>query len=119
MKNCVFCKIAKKMKVEIACIEPLNPVVPGHRIVFAAKHSMDFADNPDLTAKVMKRAAEIPKAKAANLMGHDGEWNLITSKGMNATQSVFHLHVHLVPRRKGDGLKLPWTGQRKSRKIRK
>jgi len=37
------------------------------------------------------------------------EFNLITSAGKNATQSVFHLHVHLVPRVAGDGLSLPWT----------
>jgi hypothetical protein len=38
-----------------------------------------------------------------------GQWNLITSAGTDATQSVFHLHVHLVPRRPNDGLKLPWS----------
>ncbi len=35
--------------------------------------------------------------------------NLITSAGREATQTVFHLHIHVVPRRDGDGLALPWT----------
>lgn len=39
--------------------------------------------------------------------------NFITSAGPAATQSVFHLHVHLVPRFEDDGLILPWTGQRR------
>jgi hypothetical protein len=37
--------------------------------------------------------------------------NLITSVGADATQSVRHLHIHVVPRREGDGLMLPWSGQ--------
>lgn len=41
-------------------------------------------------------------------MGTD--FNLITSAGAAATQTVAHLHVHYVPRRTGDGLGLPWTG---------
>jgi histidine triad (HIT) family protein len=36
--------------------------------------------------------------------------NIITSAGSDATQTVFHLHLHVVPRRAGDGLALPWTG---------
>jgi histidine triad (HIT) family protein len=36
-------------------------------------------------------------------------FNLITSQGAAATQTVMHLHLHLVPRTDGDGLKLPWS----------
>lgn len=41
--------------------------------------------------------------------------NLITSRGGAATQTVFHLHVHVVPREAGDGLALPWTPQQTTR----
>jgi histidine triad (HIT) family protein len=41
--------------------------------------------------------------------------NLSTSKGEAATQSVFHLHVHVVPRQEGDRLPLPWTPQHTAR----
>lgn len=101
-EGCVFCNIANRAVVDIIDIEPLNPVVKGHRIVFANRHSTDFADDIELTMRVMQYASQL-----ANKLG--GEFNLITSKGKNATQSVFHLHVHLVPRNENDGLLLPWT----------
>jgi diadenosine tetraphosphate (Ap4A) HIT family hydrolase len=40
-----------------------------------------------------------------------GDYNLITSSGSAATQTVPHMHIHYVPRRADDGLHLPWTGQ--------
>ena len=64
-------------------------------------HVPDAGTDPDVTAAVMRRAAE--------LMAEHGAANLITSRGAAATQTVFHLHVHVVPRRPGDGLMLPWS----------
>jgi histidine triad (HIT) family protein len=51
-----------------------------------------------VTAAVMRRAAELATPPC----------NIITSAGTEATQTVFHLHVHIVPREAGDGLELPW-----------
>lgn len=92
-------------------IEPLNPITEGHRIVIPREHLRDFMDNSAETASLMEYAAE----RGEELMREKGYagMNLITSAGVAATQSVFHLHVHLVPRSMGDGLKLPWTGQKK------
>jgi diadenosine tetraphosphate (Ap4A) HIT family hydrolase len=53
----------------------------------------------------MQRAAEYALVKVS------GDCNLITSDGAAATQTVKHLHVHIVPRRDGDGLTLPWSTQ--------
>lgn len=106
MNECVFCGIADRAGVEIIDIEPLNPVVPGHRIVFSRKHTEDFTSGDNVLLNVMMHAA-----KVAREMG--GDFNLITSKGKAATQTVYHLHVHLVPRTEGDNLKLPWTDQQK------
>jgi len=80
--------------------EPLNPVTPGHMLVVPRVHVEDFTEWPEMTGMVMQCAAEA----AADM----GPVNLITSKGREATQSVFHLHVHLIPRAKDDGLALPW-----------
>ena len=107
MKECVFCKIARKEAPATVVAEwddclafvPLNPVVPGHVLVIPKAHRDDFKQDPFVTASVMYKAAMLAR----------GPCNLITSAGKEATQTVFHFHVHLVPRRDGDGLMLPWT----------
>lgn len=108
MTPCPFCAIVKdgapatiirEWPVAIAIV-PLNPVVEGHTLVIPKTHVEDFTTFPALSAGVMWAAAEL----AADI----GPCNLITSKGREATQSVFHLHLHIVPRAKNDGLALPW-----------
>lgn len=110
MTDCVFCKIVRhEAPAEIVeqwsqaiAIRPLNPVTEGHILVIPNDHVEDFTTDSVVTEITAYYAAEL----AARL---GGEWNLITSAGPNATQTVYHLHVHLVPRRPGDGLHLPWT----------
>jgi len=74
--------------------------VDGHTLVIPRLHVPDAAADPLVTAVTMARAAEL----AANL----DDFNIITSKGKAATQTVFHLHLHVIPRVEGDGLALPW-----------
>ena len=88
----------------VVSFEPLNPVVPGHTLVVPVRHVADALDDPSLTGAVFRFAAVLGQLR-------EGACNLITSAGVEATQTVMHLHVHLVPRREGDGLHLPWTGQ--------
>lgn len=115
--ECAFCDIAArkapaKIVYETAdtlIIVPHNPVVPGHVIAIPKIHARDAADRPDVTGYTM---ADV--SRWALLM--DEPFNLITSCGSEATQSIFHLHIHYVPRHEGDGLSLPWTGQRKPRR---
>jgi histidine triad (HIT) family protein len=105
--ECVFCD-ENKIKSEITkagnCLvfEPLDPITKGHLLVINKKHSDDFTDDSDLFAETCKVASKIAKDKG-------GDYNLITSKGKDATQTVFHCHIHLVPRTKDDKLKLPWS----------
>ncbi len=112
MNDCPFCDISKIEAVhfddgEVAIFEPLNPVVEGHLLVVPKQHVTDFADNPSISSRVMECAAAFVKQ---NNQDYEGI-NLITSKGIAATQSVMHLHIHLVPRKEGDGLNLPWTSK--------
>jgi histidine triad (HIT) family protein len=113
---CPFCEIvagrAPATIVEewsqIIAIEPLNPVTPGHTLVLPKTHVADFTTDPQVSAMAMACASEL-------VMGL-GSYNLITSKGRPATQSVFHLHLHLVPRAENDGLALPWySGKSKAK----
>lgn len=109
---CVFCQRVTRGEYEptwlekVVRFEPLNPVTPGHMLFVPKPHVPDAASNPIVTAGVMSAASE---------WVHDevGEANIITSVGSAATQTVFHLHIHVVPRKPGDGLALPWTGQKK------
>jgi histidine triad (HIT) family protein len=110
--GCVFCQRVDNHEYDqklsamglIAVFEPLNPVVPGHLLVVPRQHVRDAAEDPEVTGNVMSWAAFTVQQLGIQA-------NIITSIGPDATQSVFHLHVHIVPRRPDDGLALPWTGQ--------
>jgi histidine triad (HIT) family protein len=113
---CPFCEIvAGRAPAQIIrewddalAIVPLGPVVEGHVLVIPKEHVTDFADDPVTSATTTYRASEL----AAET---DRPMNLITSRGREATQSVFHLHLHLVPRAENDGLALPWySGRRRT-----
>lgn len=79
-------------------------VTAGHVLVIPRVHVADVAEDPVVSAATMLRAAE--------LAAEAGDCNVITSRGPAATQTVRHLHLHLVPRAEGDGLLLPWTAAR-------
>lgn len=112
--ECMFCQIISGGEpAEIVmewsdaiAIVPLDPVVEGHVIVIPKVHVSDWVENPFVSGLTMMRAAELEGwGRRAT--------NLITSAGRAATQSVFHLHLHIVPRRENDGLALPWySGKR-------
>lgn len=110
---CVFCEIVARRlpaeRVDAAtlrsiAIVPLGPVTPGHVLFIPHVHVADAAEDPWVTADVMADAAHFARRQRR-------PFNLITSAGSEASQSVFHLHVHYVPRMAGDRLALPWTEQ--------
>lgn len=112
MNGCVFCElIASKKTYEIDAgvyrFTPLNPVVEGHMLFVSSVHTDNASQSPAITGLVFAATARW----AGN--GSDNQYNLITSVGEYATQTIKHLHVHYVPRVAGDGLTLPWTGQEK------
>jgi histidine triad (HIT) family protein len=107
--ECVFCEIitgdapatvVREWGIAIAIV-PLYPVTDGHTLVIPKTHVEDFTTRPAVSAGTMWAASQL----AADI----GPCNLITNKGREATQSVFHLHLHVIPRHRGDGLKLPWS----------
>lgn len=106
---CPFCEIVAGLAPAavvaewpgVIAIRPRHPVVPGHVLVIPRVHVADAGTDPAVSAIAMSAAAEL----AARL----DSANVITSKGRAATQTVRHLHLHVVPRRAGDGLHLPWA----------
>ena len=113
MTACPFCEIVAgrapstivREWPDVLAIVPLNQVVDGHTLVLPKEHVTDFAYDADVAADTMYRAALLAQKS-------DQPMNLITSRGWEATQSVFHLHLHLVPRAADDGLALPWYSGR-------
>lgn len=85
-------------------IEPLDPVTPGHLLVVSRAHVANFAADPNVFEALAWAAAVYVHG-----FREPGDWNLITSMGPAASQTVDHLHIHLVPRHPGDGLELPWS----------
>ena len=113
--NCIFCKIVKgeipsfKLYEDAATLAfmDINPVHDGHCLVIPKAHSATvFEIAPEDFAATARTAAKVAKAvKAA--VPCDG-FNLMQANGEGAGQSVGHLHLHIVPRKNGDGLLFNW-----------
>ncbi len=86
----------------------INPATPGHALVVPRQHSADLLEisSEDLTATVL--AAQRLARHMKDLLDTDGI-NLINACGAAAWQTVFHFHIHVVPRYEDDPLKLPWV----------
>ncbi len=113
--DCLFCKIvAGELSGQIVDEDELtvafmdiNPATRGHLLVVPRNHSRNVleADPEDLAATV--RTAQRLAQRVTERLGADGV-NLMNSCGSVAWQTVFHLHVHVIPRYADDPLKLPW-----------
>lgn len=108
--DCVFCQIvagespAKLVPCDnpgMVAFPPRGGVGVGHMLFVPRDHATDASTSPILAALAFWEASRYARDMAV-------PFNLITSAGPAATQSVFHLHVHYVPRAEGDGLLLPW-----------
>lgn len=111
MTDCPFCDIVASDSFQITneqrdvvAFQPLNPVTPGHLLVVPRQHVADASEDPYVTSITAAFASIIMRKR-------EQDYNLITSVGEAATQTIRHLHFHIVPRRLDDGLTLPWTGQ--------
>lgn len=110
-KSCVFCKRIARGEYDDkfanwVWFKPLNPVVEGHMLIVPVVHTASLNDGN-------LQGDQAGWALRYFTNGVTGDYNLITSKGDSATQTIQHLHFHVVPRHAGDGLQLPWTNQTK------
>ncbi|WP_224756468.1 HIT family protein [Streptomyces sp. col6] len=96
--------VVREWPDDVLAIRPCSGGVnAGHVLVLLRVHIADAGADLEVTASVMRRAAE--------LMAEHPAASLITSKESPATQTVVHLHIHVLPRTDGDALPLPWTPQ--------
>jgi histidine triad (HIT) family protein len=86
----------------------IAPATPGHALVVPRKHSADLLEieADDLTATML--AAQRLARRMNEVLDADGI-DLINASGAAAWQTVFHFHIHVVPRYEDDPLKLPWV----------
>jgi histidine triad (HIT) family protein len=114
--DCLFCKIAAgELPATIVAEDDrtiafmdIHPATRGHALVIPRAHARDlYAVDPDDLAAVAVAAQQLATRVRDNL-GADGV-NLLNSSGAAAWQTVFHFHVHVIPRYEGDPLRLPWV----------
>jgi histidine triad (HIT) family protein len=110
MKDCLFCQIAnRRMNANVVFEDQLSlafldhrPLFPGHSLLIPKQHVETLTDLPsELVPQFFRSAQQIAEA-VERAMQAEGTFVAINNK---VSQSVPHLHVHIVPRKKGDGLK--------------
>jgi len=110
--SCVFCAItagdAPAVRVyedqDLLAILDIRPFTRGHTLVIPKQHTVDLTDTPPETVAAMAALGQ-RIARAARISGlHADGNNIAINDGKAAFQSVFHIHLHVVPRRTGDKL---------------
>jgi histidine triad (HIT) family protein len=114
--DCLFCKIvAGELPAQVVAEDErtvafmdINPATRGHLLVVPREHSRDLLEvaSEDLSATAL--AAQRLAVRVSQRLGADGV-NLLNSCGQAAWQTVFHFHIHVIPRYQGDPLRLPWV----------
>jgi len=113
MSGCVFCDIvARRQPAEIVYEDErtmafldINPANPGHTLVIPKRHAATIFDiEEEDAAAVMRTAVRVARA-IRQAFSPDG-LNLVQSNGRAGGQEIFHVHVHVIPRWVGDGLRL-------------
>jgi len=113
--DCIFCKIIRgeipSFKVyeddDILAFLDVNPINKGHTLVIPKHHSRDILETPpQWIAKTFAGAGRVARA-VQKTISPDGI-NILQANGPGAKQSVFHLHVHVIPRAMDDGLTMNW-----------
>ena len=114
--DCLFCKIvagdipATRVREDERTVAfmDINPATRGHALVVPRAHTTDLHEIPPEDLAACAYAAQELAGGMRDRLGADGI-NLLNSCGPQAWQTVFHFHVHVIPRYEDDPLRLPWT----------
>ncbi len=113
--DCIFCKIvAGELPAQIVdqdertiAFMDIAPATRGHALVIPRAHATDLLSVATEDLEAVARAAQRLAARMQETLDVDGV-NLLNACGAAAWQTVFHFHVHVIPRYSGDPLRLPW-----------
>ena len=114
--DCLFCKIvAGEIPATIVAQDErtiafmdINPATRGHALVIPRAHARDVHEIDPEDLKAVVASAQQIAARARSKLAADGV-NLMNSNGSAAWQTVFHFHLHVIPRYRDDPLRLPWV----------
>ena len=116
MENCIFCKIANGdipsatlyEDEDFRVILDLGPASKGHSLIIPKSHASDIYEISDEMAGKAMVLAKKMAGKLTKALACDG-FNIVQNNGEPAGQTVFHFHMHLIPRYKNDGVGISWT----------
>lgn len=114
-ENCIFCKIAAGEipsatiyeDEDFRVILDIEPASKGHALILPKEH---FANLYELSDEIAAKALIVAKkviSKMTDIVGCDG-YNVVQNNGEAAGQTVFHFHMHLIPRYKDDNVNITW-----------
>ncbi|MBQ7371209.1 MAG: HIT family protein [Blautia sp.] len=115
MDNCIFCKIANGQipsatlyeDEEFRVILDLNPASKGHALILPKSHAANVCELAEETAGKAMILAKRMVSKMTDTLNCDG-FNILQNNGETAGQTVFHFHMHLIPRYQGDQVQVGW-----------
>jgi histidine triad (HIT) family protein len=115
-EDCIFCQIVAgdipafvvEQDEHTLTFMDIAPATRGHALVIPKQHATDLWEIAADQLAAVAAAAQRQALRARDRLGADGV-NLINSCGAQAWQTVFHFHMHVIPRYTGDPLRLPWT----------
>ena len=119
INDCILCKIAQGTMPsgtlyeddDFRVILDRGPATRGHALILPKQHYKDIYEIPeDVLARVSKLAKKMIEKMTA-VLGCDG-FNIVQNNGETAGQTVFHFHMHLIPRYKNDQVGLTWTPEK-------
>ena len=116
MDNCIFCKIANGEipsntlyeDEDFRVILDIEPATKGHALILPKKHFANLYEIDDERASKVLLVAKQMATKMQKALNCDG-LNVVQNNGVAAGQTVFHYHMHLIPRYENDTVRIGWT----------
>ena len=113
--NCIFCKLANKdiptniiyEDEKFTVILDASPATKGHALILPKNHAANIYELPDEDAADIFVLAKKLATKMTEILHCDG-FNIVQNNGEVAGQTVFHFHMHLIPRYKNDNAGILW-----------